>query len=153
MIHGFCEIPGAISWAWQLSAPQSEAELGKTPSPSRGLLRWRVQSCRKHQNHTDLQQLEIQPWILNQLFSVHTRSGSHSVAAMGNICARHRDTHCHRAAAPSDPIGHEPAAVHSLHISLYCPLIAGARDVQNGQRCYSWNRFLNILVLTKHKHL
>lgn len=61
MIHGFCEIPGAISWAWLLSAPQSGAGLGKSPSPSRGLLRWRVQSCKKQESHIDLQQLEIQP--------------------------------------------------------------------------------------------
>lgn len=61
MIHGFCEIPGAISWAWLPSAPQSGAELGKTPSPSGGMLRWRVQSCEKQESHIDLQQLEIQP--------------------------------------------------------------------------------------------
>lgn len=103
MIHGFCEIPGAISWAWLLSAPQSRAGLGKAPSPSWGLLRWRVQSCEKQESHIDLQQLEIQPCILNQLFSVHPRSGSHSGAAMGNIRAGHRDTLCHGVLQPLQP--------------------------------------------------
>lgn len=46
VIHGFCEIPGAISWARLLSASQSRAGLGKTPSPSRGLLRWRCRAVR-----------------------------------------------------------------------------------------------------------
>lgn len=42
MIHVFCEIPGAISWAWLLSASQSRAGVGRTPSHSRGLLRCRA---------------------------------------------------------------------------------------------------------------
>lgn len=148
MIHGFCEIPGAISWAWLLSAPQSRAELGKTPSSSGGLLRWRVQSHRKQENHTGLQHLEIQPWVLNQLFSVHPRCGSHSVAAVGSMSARHRDRLCHGAAAPSTPTGHEWAAVPSLHVSLallvpgMCRMDRGA-TAETASSTYSCSQNIN----------
>jgi len=60
MFHRFNEIPGAVSWAWLLSAPQSRAEMGKNPPSKRGLLMWRLQNHKKHENCTDLQQLEMQ---------------------------------------------------------------------------------------------
>lgn len=106
----FCKILGVISWAWLLSRNGQD--------PKRALLRWTLQSCRKHESCTDLQQLEIQPWILNELFSVHLRPGSHSVAAMCNLCARHRDSYCCRATAPSPATGHEWEAVQSPHVSI-----------------------------------
>lgn len=106
----FCKILGAVSWARLLSRNRQD--------PKRALLRWTLQSCGKRESCTDLQQLEIQPWILNELFSVHLRSGSHSVAAMCNICARRRDSYCRGATAPSPATGHEWEAVRSPRVSI-----------------------------------
>lgn len=115
MIHGFCEIPGAISWAWLLSAPQSRVGLGRTLSPSRGLLRCRAVRNRRATLICSSWRPALNP---TPTLSVHPRSGSHSGAAMGSICAGHRETLCHGAVAPTS---HEWAAMHSPHGCLHCP--------------------------------
>lgn len=103
---------------WLLRAPQSRN--GQDPTIQEGLLRWRLQNHRKHENRPGLQQLETQPWLLNKLFSVHPRSGSHSVAALGNICAWHRGLYCCGTTAPSPAVDHEREAVRSTRVSVHC---------------------------------
>lgn len=125
------EMPSARRGCWV--PPQSRAEMDQAPSITSGLLRWRLQSCRKHENCTDSQQLGIQSWILNEYFSIHPRSGSRSVAAAGNLCAQHRDSYWHGATTPS------PAAGHSEKLcgpwvspfSVFLPLITDNIDLHH----------------------